>query len=163
MAKFGQLILAGGRWNRRQIVSRDWIDTSTAPKIEGTGGLFYGYLWWLVGRCSMGVRYTGLARLVVAGSIRIVPELDLVVVVTAGYYQSVSSAVRHFQGCLAGDLAPLSRGAAKGANDSIAVANATVTPAAQLGTQVLHLYVLQCAGFKSYRSSEPRFSLRAVM
>jgi len=122
MAKFGQLILAGGRWNRRQIVSRDWIDTSTAPKIEGTGGLFYGYLWWLVGRCSMGVRYTGLARLVVAGSHRIVPE---------------------------GDLAPLPRGAAKGANASIAVANATVTPAAQLGTQVLHLYVLQCAGLKS--------------
>jgi len=66
-------------------------------------------------------------------SVRIVPELDLVVVVTAGYYQSVSSAVRHFQGCLAGDLAPLPRGAAKGANASIAVANATVTPAAQLG------------------------------
>jgi CubicO group peptidase (beta-lactamase class C family) len=47
MAKIGQLVLAGGRWNDRQIVSRGWIETSTAPKIEATGGLFYGYLWWL--------------------------------------------------------------------------------------------------------------------
>jgi CubicO group peptidase (beta-lactamase class C family) len=47
MAKIGQLILAGGRWNDRQVVSRGWIETSTAPKIEATGGLFYGYLWWL--------------------------------------------------------------------------------------------------------------------
>jgi CubicO group peptidase (beta-lactamase class C family) len=39
-------------------------------------------------------------------SIRIVPELDLVVVVTAGYYQGrVSSAVRRFQGRLAGNFA----------------------------------------------------------
>ena len=40
---------------------------------------------------SMGARFTGLARWVEAAShIRIVPELDLVVVVTAGYYQDYS-------------------------------------------------------------------------
>jgi len=30
MAKLGQLVLAGGRWDGRQIVSKGWIDASTA-------------------------------------------------------------------------------------------------------------------------------------
>ncbi|MGL1590489.1 hypothetical protein ACSTHS_00335, partial [Vibrio parahaemolyticus] len=36
MAKMGQLVLAGGRWNGRQIVSKAWIETSTAPKLKAT-------------------------------------------------------------------------------------------------------------------------------
>jgi CubicO group peptidase (beta-lactamase class C family) len=91
MAKIGQLILAGGRWNDRQVVSRDWIETSTAPKIEATGGLFYGYLWWL-GRSLLNGRE--IRWIMAAGrglqTIRVVPELDLVVVITAGYYQDYS-------------------------------------------------------------------------
>ena len=91
MAKIGQLILARGRWNDRQIVSRGWIETSTAPKFEATGGLFYGYLWWL-GRSLLNGREVHWAGALGRGgqSIRIVPELDLVVVVTAGYYQGYS-------------------------------------------------------------------------
>lgn len=91
MAKIGQLVLAGGRWNGRQIVSREWIETSTAPKLKATDNQSYGYLWWL-GRSLLNgreVRWVGaLGR--GGQSIRIVPELDLVVVVTAGYYQDYS-------------------------------------------------------------------------
>jgi CubicO group peptidase (beta-lactamase class C family) len=96
MAKIGQLVLAGGRWNDRQIVSKGWIETSTAPKIEGTSGLFYGYLWWL-GRSLHNGREVHWAGALGRGgqSIRIVPELDLVVVVTAGFYQDYSA--RAFQ------------------------------------------------------------------
>ena len=91
MAKIGQLVLAGGRWNDRQIVSREWIETSTAPKLKATGGLSYGYLWWL-GRSLLDRREVKWVGALGRGgqSIRIVPELDLVVVVTAGYYQDYS-------------------------------------------------------------------------
>ncbi len=91
MAKIGQLVLAGGRWNDRQIVSRAWIETSTAPKLKGTDDMLYGYLWWL-GRSRFNGREIQWAGALGRGgqSIRIVPELDLVVVVTAGYYQDYS-------------------------------------------------------------------------
>jgi CubicO group peptidase (beta-lactamase class C family) len=91
MAKIGQLVLSGGRWNDRQIVSKAWIETSTAPKIEAAGSLFYGYLWYLGRSLSNGREVHWDGALGRGGqSIRIVPELDLVVAVTAGYYQDYS-------------------------------------------------------------------------
>ena len=91
MAKIGQLVLAGGRWNDRQIVSKAWIDASMTPRLEATGPYFYGYLWWLGRSLHDGREVHWTAALGRGGqSIRIVPELDLVVVVTAGYYQDYS-------------------------------------------------------------------------
>ena len=90
MIKIGQLVLAGGRWNGRQIVSRDWIETSTAPKIRTADGS-YGYLWWLGRSLLEGRAVHWTAALGRGGqSIRIVPELDAVVAVTAGDYQDYS-------------------------------------------------------------------------
>lgn len=91
MAKIGQLVLAGGRWNDRQVVSRNWIETSTAPIVNATDDQLYGYLWWL-GRARINGRVVRWIGALGRGgqSIRIVPELDLVVVVTAGYYQDYS-------------------------------------------------------------------------
>jgi CubicO group peptidase (beta-lactamase class C family) len=91
MAKIGQLVLAGGRWNDRQIVSKAWIETSTAPKLTATEGQSYGYLWWLGGSGLKRREVHWVGALGRGGqSIRIVPELNLVVVVTAGYYQDYS-------------------------------------------------------------------------
>lgn len=91
MAKIGQLVLAGGRWNDRQIVSRDWIETSTASTIKATDDQYYGYLWWL-GRARTNARVDNWIGALGRGgqSVRVVPERDLVVVVTAGYYQDYS-------------------------------------------------------------------------
>ena len=91
MAKIGQLVLAGGRWNDSQIVSKAWIETSTAAKLKGTDDQLYGYLWWL-GRSRLNGREIHWVGALGRGgqSIRIVPELDLVVAVTAGYYQDYS-------------------------------------------------------------------------
>lgn len=47
-ARFGQMVLEGGRANGRQIVPEAWIVESTAasaPTAEGREG--YGYQWWL--------------------------------------------------------------------------------------------------------------------
>ena len=90
MVKIGQLVLAGGRWNDRQVVSKAWIEASTAPKIKHTEGS-YGYLWWL-GRSRLNDREVQVIGAFGRGGqyIRIVPELDLVVAVTAGYYQDYS-------------------------------------------------------------------------
>jgi CubicO group peptidase (beta-lactamase class C family) len=91
MAKIGQLVLAGGRWNDRQIVSKAWIDASMTPRLGATSGFFYGYLWWLGRSLFNGHEIHWAAALGRGGqSIRIVPELDLVVAVTAGYYQDYS-------------------------------------------------------------------------
>jgi len=92
MAKIGQLVLAGGRWNDNQIVSKAWIETSTARKLKATDNQSYGYLWWL-GRARLNERKVvhWIGALGRGGQyIRIVPELDLVVAVTAGYYQDYS-------------------------------------------------------------------------
>ncbi len=111
MAKIGQLVLAGGRWNDRQIVSKAWIETSTTLKIKATDNQSYGYLWWLGRSLLNGREVHWIGALGRGGqSIRIVPDLDLVVVVTAGYYQDYSRqafqvAVRRFQGGPAGDFA----------------------------------------------------------
>ena len=95
MAKIGQLVLAGGRWNGRQIVSKEWIATSTAPKIKAVADGFngsYGYLWWLARYRINGREIDCVAAQGRGGQyIRIVPELDLVVAVTAGYYQDYSA------------------------------------------------------------------------
>ena len=91
MAKIGQLVLLGGRWNNRQIVSKAWIDASMTPRMEATSGYFNGYLWWLGRSLHDGREIHWAAALGRGGqSIRIVPELDLVVAVTAGYYQDYS-------------------------------------------------------------------------
>ena len=91
MAKIGQLVLAGGSWNGRQIVSKAWIDASMTPRLEATGRYFYGYLWWLGRSLHHGREVHWAAALGRGGqSIHIVPELDLVVAVTAGYYQDYS-------------------------------------------------------------------------
>jgi len=98
MAKIGQLVLASGRWNDRQLVSKSWLESSTTPKLKATDGQSYGYLWWL-GRSKLNGREVNWVGALGRGgqSIRIVPELDLVVVVTAGYYQDYSPQAFHVQ------------------------------------------------------------------
>src|SRR5215813_13909743 len=105
MAKIGQLVLAGGRWNDRQVVSKAWIDASMTPRMDATGLYFYGYLWWL-GRSLLNGREVHWAAALGRGgqSIRIVPALDLVVAVTAGYYQDYSPQAFQVQANVFGDV-----------------------------------------------------------
>ncbi|WP_419901955.1 hypothetical protein [Kiloniella sp.] len=47
LAKIGSMIVDDGNWQGKQIVSRDWLEQSFAPRTELPMGLRYGYFWWL--------------------------------------------------------------------------------------------------------------------
>lgn len=44
LAKIGQLMLDGGRWQGKQVVSEPWITAATSPSPRAD---HYGYLWWI--------------------------------------------------------------------------------------------------------------------
>ena len=89
LLKLGELVLDGGAWQGRQIVSREWIAQATAPQINGEGLYFYGYQWWL-GRSLVQRRELDWIAGVGLGGQRlyIVPAERLAVAVYAGLYQS---------------------------------------------------------------------------
>lgn len=92
-AKIGQLMLAGGRWNDKQIVSPEWVERSMAPRFQAIGyfggQMFYGYLWWQGRSLSNGRDIKWIAAMGQGGQrIIIIPDYDLVVVTTSGLYAS---------------------------------------------------------------------------
>jgi CubicO group peptidase (beta-lactamase class C family) len=46
LARFGYLMLNGGRWDGEQVVSQDWVDAATGRSSTELNAA-YGYLWWL--------------------------------------------------------------------------------------------------------------------
>jgi len=87
MARIGQMVLDGGRWEGRQILEEGWITATTTRHLgTGTWAEGYGYLWWLTaapdaqGRPVQAVFANGWGSQFIA----IFPTLDLVVVTTGG-------------------------------------------------------------------------------
>jgi CubicO group peptidase (beta-lactamase class C family) len=89
LAKIGQLMLQQGTWNGKQIVPASWIRSATSPHMQAIELYFYGYQFWL-GRSLFDQREVIWASAIGNGGERmfIVPELDLVVVMNAGLYDS---------------------------------------------------------------------------
>jgi CubicO group peptidase (beta-lactamase class C family) len=57
LAKIGQLVLNGGTWHGKRIVSKEWISKSTNPGVSATP--WYGLLWWILpGEFSSGAAGT---------------------------------------------------------------------------------------------------------
>jgi CubicO group peptidase (beta-lactamase class C family) len=85
--KFGQLLLDGGVWNGKRIVSRDWIARSVAPRASQNEKDDYGYLWHLE---TIEVGGRGFRAISAGGNggqhLVVVPELELAVVINAGNY-----------------------------------------------------------------------------
>lgn len=48
MAKIGYLYLNDGYWDGQQIISPEWIETSTRKHIAATFPPGYGYQWWVI-------------------------------------------------------------------------------------------------------------------
>ena len=89
MAKIGQLVLNKGEWNGHPVVSASWIMKFVQSRYTGWGSRGYGYQWWTGASNIGGKTYQWTAAWGLGGQrIFIVPELNLVVAVTAGMYRS---------------------------------------------------------------------------
>jgi CubicO group peptidase (beta-lactamase class C family) len=89
MMKIGRLMLDHGRYNGRQIVPASWIEAAVAPSAtidkDDPCPTKYGYFWWVWSDCKpsfYGAIGNGGQR------IWLVPSKKLVIVVTAGLYNS---------------------------------------------------------------------------
>jgi CubicO group peptidase (beta-lactamase class C family) len=85
LAKFGYLYLNGGRWNGTQVVPADYVRASTQPQ-RHVGGprVGYGYQWWTT---SINLHAAFEAMGLGGQRIVVVPDLDLVVVITCDAQQ----------------------------------------------------------------------------
>lgn len=77
MAKIGYLFLNDGKWEGDQIVSEQWVRTSTSSIISWDWVLDYGYQWWIApdGDFYRALGYGGQ-------QINVFPSEDLIVVFT---------------------------------------------------------------------------------
>jgi CubicO group peptidase (beta-lactamase class C family) len=77
--KFGQLMLQGGTWQGRRLVSRDYAARATSPLVR-IGNRGYGYLWWGLDYMVEGRPVHAFAALGAGGQVlMVVPSLDLVI------------------------------------------------------------------------------------
>jgi CubicO group peptidase (beta-lactamase class C family) len=89
MLKVGELVLAGGAWNGRQIVPSDWVKRVTTPAIAIDRGLSYGYQWY-IGEIAAGTpprSHHWVGGIGWGGQrLYVLPALDLVVAMNCGNY-----------------------------------------------------------------------------
>jgi len=86
--KLGQLMLHGGTWNGKRVVSEDWVERSSKAHYQ-LRERSYGYLWWVVDYPYK----DGTVRAFFAGgnggqTVIGIPELDLVIAFWGGNYSS---------------------------------------------------------------------------
>jgi CubicO group peptidase (beta-lactamase class C family) len=90
MLKLGILFSQNGRWHGRQIISSEWVRTSTAEHSH-VENVSYGYFWWrpwLNVETPTGAQHVDVVAAQGNGGqkIYLVPQYDLVAVFTGGAY-----------------------------------------------------------------------------
>lgn len=90
MAKFGWLYLNNGRWEDKQVIPEVWTKASLTPHSK-IGNTPYGYLWWHPWMMINDIRNDAVAAKGNGGQrIYLRPDLNMVVVITGGNYNSES-------------------------------------------------------------------------
>ncbi|MCW7497693.1 hypothetical protein ND860_14220 [Leptospira levettii] len=91
----GRLVLNGGNWKGKQIVSKQWLDDSLKKQINSQvkifrkdgKSLFYGYQWWLGETILEEKKIPWSVALGNGGQLIFAfPSMDMVIVTTAGGY-----------------------------------------------------------------------------
>jgi CubicO group peptidase (beta-lactamase class C family) len=107
LLKIGQLMLAGGVWNGRQIVPRDWLKRAITPAVTIQDGRRYGYHWYL-GASPAGAsqRWQPWVGGIGWGGQRLYafPALDLVVAQLCGNYNKPNAEQRRINDAIIGEI-----------------------------------------------------------
>ena len=94
--KFGQLMLDGGTWQGRRILSQEFTERASSP-LYRIGARGYGYLWWVTEQPYGDGTVTSFSALGAGGqNLTVVPALDLVIAAYGGSY--ISQGWRYMQG-----------------------------------------------------------------
>jgi CubicO group peptidase (beta-lactamase class C family) len=89
--KLAQLMVNGGRWGGRQILSLDWARKSTAALRDLSPAQQYGWLWNSAEYSYDGKKVRGFFAAGNGGQIFMgIPDLDLVIAFTGGSYNQAS-------------------------------------------------------------------------
>jgi CubicO group peptidase (beta-lactamase class C family) len=87
--KFGQLMLNGGTWRGRRILSADFVARASSPLVKIGGQRDYGLAWWPEKYTSGGRTVAAFSALGNGGNVvTVFPELDLVIAISGGSYAS---------------------------------------------------------------------------
>jgi CubicO group peptidase (beta-lactamase class C family) len=90
LLRVGQMVLANGAWQGRQVVPAEWLKRSTTPAVTIEGTRRYGWHWYLSELPAQG---SAPAERVISGvgwggqRLAVVPGLELVVAMNAGNYR----------------------------------------------------------------------------
>ncbi|HEY0768399.1 MAG TPA: serine hydrolase [Steroidobacteraceae bacterium] len=87
LAKIGEMVRAGGRWDGGQVISKAWIDASLIERAQARESVEYGYLWW---HFHFPLRGHEVAAWAASGNggnyVLILPNEELVTVITSTAY-----------------------------------------------------------------------------
>lgn len=87
--KLGQLMLDGGVWNGKRILSNEFTVRASSPlvSLRGVKDMRFGYLWWTINYPYRGKTVRGYFASGNGGQeVLVIPELDLVVAAYGGNY-----------------------------------------------------------------------------
>ncbi|MEW5925136.1 MAG: serine hydrolase [Candidatus Zixiibacteriota bacterium] len=91
MARFGQMYLNGGKWNKKQVVPAAWVETSTFNHVRVNSIFSYGYQWWMMPMDNVAGHVPAPGDIKICWGlgdqfIFVIPDLNMVVVSTAGNF-----------------------------------------------------------------------------